>query len=60
MIKTGKIQNAASTFGMVKKSYVAYGKKREGETNATTIVRGRAPTYHAPYQQVSAVALIQN
>lgn len=59
MINMGKIQNSASTSSVVKKHFVAYGKKREGETSATTIVRGRAPTYHASYQQVAAVAPVQ-
>lgn len=60
MIKMGNIQNTNSTSGVVKKPYVAYGKKREGEANETVVVRGRAPTYRALYQQVAAVALIQN
>ncbi|XP_050890482.1 uncharacterized protein LOC127095901 [Lathyrus oleraceus] len=59
MIKMGKIQNSTSTSGVVNKPFVAYGKKREGKTNATTIVRGRASTYRAPYQQVAAVAPVQ-
>lgn len=49
MIKMDKIQNAARTFGVVKKPYVAYGKKREGEANEIVVVRGRNPTYRVPY-----------
>lgn len=49
MIKMGKIQNVASTSSVVKKPYVAYGKKREGETDEVAVVRGRAPMYCAPY-----------
>lgn len=49
MIKMVKIQNISSTSSVVKKPYVAYGKKREGETNATDVVRGRAPIYCEPY-----------
>ncbi|XP_050909396.1 uncharacterized protein LOC127123192 [Lathyrus oleraceus] len=49
MIKMGKIQNSASTSDIVKKPFAAYGKKKEGETNVTAIVRGRALTYRAPY-----------
>lgn len=56
MIKMGKIHNSASTSCMVKKHFVAYGKKREGETNVTAVIRDRTPTYHVPYQQVSIVA----
>lgn len=33
MIKLGKIQNSASTSDVVKKPFVAYGKKRKRETN---------------------------
>lgn len=58
MIKMRKIQNAASTSGLMKKPYMAYGKKREGETNATTVVRGRVSTYCSLYQQVAVVAQI--
>lgn len=56
MIKMGKIHDVASTSSVVKKSYVAYGKKQEGETNATDIVRGRASTYRSPYQEVIVMA----
>lgn len=59
MIKMGKIQNSTSTSDVVKKPFVAYGKKREGETNATAVVRARALTYCVPYQQVAAVTLVQ-
>lgn len=45
---------------MVKKPFVAYGNKREDETNTIIVVRGKAPMYHAPYQQVAAMAPIQN
>lgn len=38
MIKMGKIQNFASTSGVVKKPFVAYDNKREGETNATILI----------------------
>ncbi|XP_050888449.1 calcium/calmodulin-regulated receptor-like kinase 1 [Lathyrus oleraceus] len=37
MIKLEKIQNVASTFAVAKKLYVAYGKKREGESNETVV-----------------------
>lgn len=60
MIKIGKIQNSASTSGVEKKPFVAYGKKREGEINETSVVRGKASTYRAPYQQVAIVTLIQS
>lgn len=60
MIKMGKTHNPASTSSVVKKPCVACGKKREGEANENDMVRGRAPTYHAPYQQVAVVAPIQN
>lgn len=56
MIKIGKIQNTASTPEVVKKPYVKYGKKQEGEANETVVVKGRAPTYHALYQKVTTVA----
>lgn len=56
VIKTRKIQNAASASGVVKKPYVAYGKKKEGEANEIIIIREKALTYHAPYQQVAAVS----
>lgn len=49
MIKMGKIQNTASTFGVAKKPFVSYGKKREGEINATSIIRTRTQAYHVPY-----------
>lgn len=58
MIKLGEIQNTASTSGVAKKPYVAYEKKREEEANETVIVRGRPPTYHALYQQVTDVSLV--
>lgn len=60
MIKIGRIQNAASTSSVVKKPYVAYGKKREGEANETVVVRGKVPTYRVPYQQVVVMAPVQN
>lgn len=44
----------------MKKPFIAYGMKREGETNAIAVVRGRAPAYRAPYQKVVVVAPIQN
>lgn len=56
MIKMGKIQNVASTSSVVKKPYIAYGMKREGEANETVVIRGKAPTYHASYQQVVVVS----
>lgn len=60
MIRMGKIQNNASTSGVANKPFIAYGKKREGDTNATAVFRGRAPIYRASYEQVSVVAPIQN
>lgn len=60
MIKMGKIQNDPSTSNVVKNLYVAYKKKKEGETNATTVVWGRALTYYASYKQVAVVAPILN
>lgn len=59
MIKLGKIQNFANTSGVVKKPFVAYGKKREGETNATTVVRARALMYCLPDQQVVVITPFQ-
>lgn len=59
MIKMGKFQNSVSTTGLAKKPFIPYGKKREDETSATTVVRARAPTYQVPYQQVATVAPIQ-
>lgn len=50
MIKIGKIQNVVSTSGVMKKPYIGFRKKREGETNKVMVVMGRAPTYCAPYQ----------
>lgn len=50
MIKMGKIQNVASTSVIVKKPYVGFGKKREGETNEVIVMRGMALVYLAPYQ----------
>lgn len=50
MIKMEKIQSTFSTSGVVKKPYVAFGKKREGETNEVAVVRGRVLTYREPYQ----------
>ncbi|XP_050908405.1 uncharacterized protein LOC127122034 [Lathyrus oleraceus] len=55
MIKMGKIQNSASTSSASKKTFVPYGKKREGETNAASIIRTRNPTY----PQVAAIAPVQ-
>ncbi|XP_050909309.1 uncharacterized protein LOC127123094 [Lathyrus oleraceus] len=55
MIKMGKIQNSASTSSASKKPFVPYGKKREGETNAASIIRTRNPTY----PQVAAIAPVQ-
>lgn len=49
MIKMGKIQNFASTSGVVKKPFVAYGKKKEGEKNGTAVIRARPLTYCIPY-----------
>lgn len=59
MIKMGKIQNSASNSDVVKKPFVAYGNKREGESLATAVVRTRTPTYRIPYQQVVVVAPVQ-
>lgn len=59
MIKLRKIQNSANTSGVVKKAFVTYGKKMEGETNETTIVRARDPTYSVSYQQMVIVAPTQ-
>lgn len=59
MIKMGKIQNSASTSSMVKKPFVTYGKKREGETNVKTTIRTRTLTYRVPYQQIAYVAPVQ-
>ncbi|XP_050875576.1 uncharacterized protein LOC127079204 [Lathyrus oleraceus] len=55
MIKMGKIQNSANTFSASKKSFVPYGKKREGETNAASIIRTRNLTY----PQVAAIPPVQ-
>lgn len=60
MVKMGKIQSVVSSSGVVKKPYVAFGKKREGETNEAAVVRGMAPIYCAPYQQVVTVSPVQN
>lgn len=38
MIKMGKIQNFASASSVAKKPFVPYGKKRECETSAATII----------------------
>ncbi|XP_050918322.1 uncharacterized protein LOC127135723 [Lathyrus oleraceus] len=59
MIKMGKIQNSTSTSSVVKKSFVAYGKKREEEMNETAVIRARASTYRVSYQQVVVVAPVQ-
>ncbi|XP_050883483.1 uncharacterized protein LOC127086729 [Lathyrus oleraceus] len=55
MINMGKIQNSDSTSSASKKPFVPYGKKQEGETNATSIIQTRNPTY----PQVAAVAPVQ-
>lgn len=34
MIKMGKIQNFVSMYGVAKKTFVPYGMKKEGATNA--------------------------
>lgn len=60
MIKIGKIQNSASTSDVVKKPFVAYGNKQEGETNEIIVFRERASTYHSPYQQVTSIEPMQN
>lgn len=60
MIKMGNIQNAASTSSVVKKPYVGFGKKTEEDTNKVVVMRGRAPVYRAPYQQVAIVSPIKN
>lgn len=59
MIKMGEIQNSISTFGVVKKSFVVYGKKREKEMNETAVIRVRASTYRVSYQQVVVIAPVQ-
>ncbi|XP_050889788.1 uncharacterized protein LOC127095092 [Lathyrus oleraceus] len=55
MIKMGKIQNSTSTSSASKKPFVPYNKKREGETNATSIIRTR----NASYPQVTATVPVQ-
>ena len=55
MIKMGKIKNYASTSSASKKPFVTYGKKREGDTSSTAVIKTRSPTY----QQVSTVAPVQ-
>ncbi|XP_050889757.1 uncharacterized protein LOC127095055 [Lathyrus oleraceus] len=55
MIKMGKIQNSDNTSNASKKPFVPYGKKREGETNATSIIRTR----NASYPQVAVIAPVQ-
>lgn len=59
MIKMDKIHNSVSTSGVVKKPFIVYGKKMEGETNTTTVIRTKTSTYRVPYQQVASVAPIQ-
>ncbi|XP_050896795.1 uncharacterized protein LOC127103590 [Lathyrus oleraceus] len=55
MIKMGKIKNSASTSSASKKPFVPYGKKREGETNVTSIIQTR----NASYPQVASIAPVQ-
>lgn len=59
MIKMGKIQNPTCMSGLTKKSFIPYGKKREGETNAVVVIQTMTPTYQVLYQQVATVAPIQ-
>lgn len=59
MINMGKIQNFASTSGVVNKPFVLYGKEREEEMNSTAVIKARAPTYCVPYQQVVVVVQVQ-
>ena len=59
IIKMGKIQNLASSSGVTKKPFTLYGKKREGNTNATSVVQVRTPAYKVLYQQVATVAPVQ-
>lgn len=39
MINMGTIESFTSIYGVVKKFLVSYGNKREGETNATMVIR---------------------
>lgn len=41
--KNGKNPNFPSPSDVVKKHFVTYGKKREGEMNATAVIRTRTP-----------------
>ncbi|XP_050889760.1 uncharacterized protein LOC127095058 [Lathyrus oleraceus] len=54
-LKSGKIPNAVGPSNGAKKPYVDFAKKKEGETNNTSVARGRGRAHRVPYQQVAAV-----
>lgn len=55
MIKMGMIRNSTSASGVANKPFIPYGKKRDGETSATSIIQTRNPTY----QKVAIMAPVQ-
>ncbi|XP_050876603.1 uncharacterized protein LOC127080316 [Lathyrus oleraceus] len=55
-LKSGKISNVVGPSNGAKKPYVGFAKKKEGETNNTSVARGRGRAHRVPYQQVAAVA----
>lgn len=54
-LKNGKTQSVAGPSNGEKKPYVGFAKKKKGETNNTSVARGRVRTYRALYQQVVVV-----
>lgn len=54
-LKSGKIPSVVGPSSGAKKSYVGFAKKNEGETNNTSVARGRGRAHRVPYQQVAAI-----
>lgn len=48
-LKNSKIQGAVITSNGAKKPYSDFQKKNEGETNATTVAKGKVIAYQVPY-----------
>lgn len=44
-LKSGKIPSVVGTSNGAKKLYVSFAKKKEGETNNTSVARGRGRAY---------------
>lgn len=49
-LKSGKVQSVTGPSNWTKKPYIGFTKKKEGETNNTSVARGKGRAYRAPYQ----------